>query len=244
MPTGSALPTALRQPLEPVVITPDGHCLGAMGQRHETMRLSKTKPFLYAFVPKEKLAREADAAEHLRLGCKDAGEQEEPFEQLLFAREGYGQQAGLEQNAVGETDGRLIGQDYFDGAGGGFSFPLDDAIDDDFMSSLLDRNRRVGDHSLEPADQVALLDGEFAADANGADPVHEVDGLTLLQSEEGLYVTATEERNGFGPPRFREDSCKLMNIRGVVGHGGNLEESIANLLLYCTIVQYRIISGA
>jgi hypothetical protein len=195
-------------------------------------------PFLHQFVRKRKLAREADATEHLRFGGKHAGEQKEPFEQLLFAREGHGQQAGLERNAVGETDGRPIRQDDLDGAGGCFSFPLDNAIDDNIMSSLFDRDRRVGDHPFEPADQVALLDGEFAADANGADLMHEVDGLTFLQSEEGLYVTAAEERNGFGCMRLRQDSRKLMDIGRVIGHGGNLYESIAPSLLYCTIVQY------
>ena len=135
-------------------------------------------PFLHEFVRKRKLAREADAAEQLRLRRQHAGEQKEPFEQLLFACEGHGQQAGTEQNAIGEVDGRSIRQDDLDSAGGGFGFEFDNATDDGVMPALLDRDRRVGDHSFEPADQVALLDGEFAADANGADPVHEVDGLS------------------------------------------------------------------
>jgi len=175
-------------------------------------------PFLHEFVRKRKLAREAEAAEHLRFGGKDAGEQKEPFEQLLFACEGHGQQAGTERNAFGEVDGRSIRQDDLDGAGGGFGFEFDNATDDGVMPALLDRDRRVGDHSFEPVDQIALLDCEFTADANGSDLVHEVDGLTFLQSEEGLYVLSPEKGNGFGRTRLCQDFRKLMDIGRVICH--------------------------
>ena len=195
-------------------------------------------PFLHEFVRKRKLAREADAAEQLRLRRQHAGEQKEPFEQLLFACEGHGQQAGTEQNAIGEVDGRSIRQDDLDSAGGGFGFEFDNATDDGVMPALLDRDRRVGDHSFEPADQVALLDGEFAADANGADPVHEVDGLTFLQSEEGLYVTAAEERNGFGRMSLRQDFRKLIDIGRVIGHGG---ESVREYSAFAMVLHDRAV---
>lgn len=195
-------------------------------------------PFLHEFVRKRKLAREADAAEHLRLRGKDAGEQKKSFEQLLFACKGHGQQAGTERNAVGEVDGRSIRQDDLDSAGGGFGFEFDNATDDGVMPALLDRDRRVGDHSFEPVDQIALLDCEFTADVNGANSVHEIDGLTFLQTEEGLYVPAAEKRNGFGRMRLRQDFRKLMDIGRVIGHGGNLYKSIASPVWLCTIVQY------
>ena len=48
----------------------------------------------------------ADAAEHLGLSGKDAGEQKEPLEQLLLVVEGDGQQSGLERNTVGRRPKR------------------------------------------------------------------------------------------------------------------------------------------
>jgi hypothetical protein len=47
--------------------------------------------------------------------------------------------------------------------GSGLSLELNDSIDDSLMPALLDLDGGVGHHLLEPADQGALLDGEFAA---------------------------------------------------------------------------------
>jgi hypothetical protein len=70
---------------------------------------------------KATLTREADAAQQLRLRRKHAGEQKKTLEQLLFAPEGHGQQARMERNTFRQIDrGGSIGQDDFDGAGGGF----------------------------------------------------------------------------------------------------------------------------
>ena len=64
------------------------------------------------------------------------------------------------------------------------------------------RGRRVREHLFQPRDEIALVHGEFAADADGSDAVHQVDGLTLLQAEEGLDAAAAEEGNGFGRARL------------------------------------------
>jgi hypothetical protein len=84
------------------------------------------------------------------------------------------------------------------GAGGSFGFQFDDPFDDGILPTLLEHDGRVGFHPFQPADQIALLEGEFPADSNGPDLAHEVGGLALLQTEEGLYVPAPEERDRFG----------------------------------------------
>ena len=169
------------------------------------------------------LPREAQAAEHLGLSGKDAGEQKEPFEELLVILEGDGQKAGLKRNPVGEFHERLrIREDDLHRAGRGFRLELDDAVDDALMPLLLDGDGRILDPLFEPANEVALVDGELAADADCADLVHEIDRLALLQSEESLYVPATEKGNGFWGSCLGQDFRKLMNVRRMVWHGANL----------------------
>lgn len=157
------------------------------------------------------------------MGGEEAGEQEQAFEQLLFVVEGDGQQAGLQRNSLGPGGRELwIGEDDLNGAGGGFRFPFHEAVDDTLVPALLDRDGRILEPLFQPADEIALVHGQLAADANRADPVHEVEGLALLEAEEGLDVAAAEERDGFGGARFRQDSRKLMNIGGIVGQGRDL----------------------
>jgi hypothetical protein len=156
--------------------------------------------------------------QHVGIGGKQAGEQKEALQQLLLILEAHGQQPRLQRNSVRQIDRKLaIGEDDLDGAGGGFSLEINDAVNQNLMPALFERERRVGDPLLEPADEVALVDGEFAADADGADVVHEVDSLAFPQAEEGLDVAAPEERDGFGRPRFGENGRKLMNVGGIFG---------------------------
>jgi hypothetical protein len=84
------------------------------------------------------------------------------------------------------------------------------------MPALLGPDRRVVDRLFQPADYVALLDGEFVANPNGPDAMHQVYGLALPQTKEGLYVPAAEKRNGFGRAGFGEDRVKFMNIGRIV----------------------------
>jgi hypothetical protein len=81
------------------------------------------------------------------------------------------------------------------------------------MAVLLVGYGRVGHHSFQPADQVPLLDGTFAADANGPDPMHAVHRLALPESEQGLSVPPAEKRDRFGRARFCQNFAKPKKYR-------------------------------
>ena len=77
-------------------------------------------------------------------------------------------------------DGAASGSVIFTAPGRRLRFELDDAADDALLSPDLLGPGGVQRFLLQPGNQVLLRDRQFAADADGADGVHEIDGLTQV----------------------------------------------------------------
>ncbi len=105
---------------------------------------------------------------------------------------------GWSETTVGEAGGRrAVRQDDLYGAGGGFGLEFDDAADDGMVPVPFGSPGRVGEHLFQPADQVALVEGELAAHAPSWSAVPEC--LMEHPFDDRLVADAFLGRNLPGP---------------------------------------------
>lgn len=162
---------------------------------------------------------QSEAVDDMRVGGQDTGQQKKARKQFLLVLERDSQQPWLKGDTIRKFNRQWrIRQNNLDAAGVGFGLEPYDVTDDSLMTVHLRDCRRIGYSLVEPSHQLTLLNGEFPADANGTDPVHEVNGLTFLQSKEHFNIATAEKGNGFGRAGFGKDRRKLMDIRRVIRH--------------------------